>query len=120
MRAVKSRGNKSTELRLIQLFRKFNIKGWRRHYNLLGNPDFTFPKIRTVVFCDGCFWHGHKCKKTGPKSNAEYWKEKIRRNRERDRLVTKILRQKGWRVIRIWECEIKTLNFPRKLQPLLS
>jgi len=107
MRAVKSKGNRSTELRLIQLFREHDIKGWRRNYKLEGNPDFVFPKLRIVVFADGCFWHGHNCRNTKPAANAEYWQRKKQRNVERDHQVTQTLTQKNWHVIRIWECEIQ-------------
>ncbi len=107
MRAVKSKGNKSTELRLIQVFKERGIKGWRRNYKIVGKPDFVFPKFRIAVFVDGCFWHGHNCRNTKPSSNTEYWQKKIQRNIVRDGEVTKQLTQKGWQVIRIWECELK-------------
>jgi len=107
MRSVKSHGNLSTELRLISIFKTFKIKGWRRKYRLIGNPDFTFPKDRIVVFADGCFWHGHDCRKKKPKTNSEYWQKKIKQNMERDERITKALQEMGWKVIRLWECEIK-------------
>ena len=107
MRSVKSGGNRSTELKLLQLFKDQGIKGWRRNYKLVGKPDFVFPKARVVVFADGCFWHGHNCRNTTPATNANYWQGKIQRNKERDREVTESLEQKNWFVIRIWECEIK-------------
>jgi DNA mismatch endonuclease (patch repair protein) len=107
MAAVRGRGNRSTELRLRDLFRKLRITGWRRGYPLPGHPDFVFPKLRMVVFVDGCFWHG--CPKHGrrPKSRCEYWNAKIDTNISRDRSVTSRLRLKGWRVIRIWEHELR-------------
>ena len=107
MRQVKSSGNKSTELKLILFFKNAKIKGWRRNYKLFGKPDFVFPKTRTVVFVDGCFWHGHDCRNTKPKDNKEYWLKKIERNKQRDALVTQTLANKGWRVIRLWECSLK-------------
>jgi DNA mismatch endonuclease (patch repair protein) len=107
MRSVKSRGNRSTELKLAQLFKERGVKGWRRNYKLIGNPDFVFPKARVVVFADGCFWHGHNCRNTTPAANANYWQNKIQRNKERDQEVTETLKRKNWFVIRIWECEIK-------------
>lgn len=108
MRQVKSSRNKSTELKLIQLFKSHYIKGWRRNYRLIGKPDFVFPKDRIVVFVDGCFWHGHNCRNTKPEDNKEYWINKINNNKQRDKLVTKQLTLKNWTVIRIWECEIKS------------
>lgn len=107
MRSVKSHGNLSTELGLIHIFKMLNIKGWRRKYKLIGNPDFTFPKDRLVIFADGCFWHGHDCRKKKPKTNSEYWHNKIKQNIERDTRITNTLQEMGWKVIRLWECEIQ-------------
>jgi len=117
MRAVKSKGNKSTEVKLVQIFKERGIKGWRRNYKIFGKPDFVFPKFRIAVFVDGCFWHGHNCRNTKPSSNTEYWQKKIRRNIARDGEVTEHLTQKGWQVIRIWECELKKGEL-EKLKPL--
>ena len=63
MKAVKSKGNISTEIKLIKLFKEKKIKGWRRNYKLFGNPDFVFPKSKIALFADGCFWHGHNLQK---------------------------------------------------------
>mgnify|MGYP003806583785 CR=1 FL=1 len=119
MRSVKSKGNKSTELKLISFFRLHKITCWRRNINLIGKPDFVFSKRKIVVFVDGCFWHGHNCRNTNPKENADYWSEKIKRNKKRDRDVTKELKNKNWIVIRIWECEIKDEKLQKKLSCLL-
>jgi DNA mismatch endonuclease (patch repair protein) len=105
MRQVKSSRNESTELKLIAFFQVNNIKGWRRNYKLFGKPDFTFSKQKTVVFVDGCFWHGHDCRNTRPKDNADYWMQKRERNINRDKKVTETLTEKGWMVIRLWECD---------------
>ncbi len=110
MRKVKSNRNKSTELKLIQFFKENRIKGWRRNYKLFGKPDFVFPKQRLAIFLDGCFWHGHNCRNTKPKDNAEYWQTKIARNQQRDKNVTETLTNNNWTVIRIWECELKDKN----------
>lgn len=107
MKAVKSKGNKSTEIKLIEIFKLHHVIGWRRNYKLLGHPDFVFPKKRVVLFADGCFWHGHNCRNVNPSDNAEYWQNKIARNKERDKAITSELVEKGWKVVRIWECEIK-------------
>ena len=76
---------------------------------LPGTPDIVLPKYKTVVFVNGCFWHGHEgCKYFRlPKSNVEFWKEKINRNMERDRESMQALRDLEWRVIRVWECELR-------------
>jgi DNA mismatch endonuclease (patch repair protein) len=121
MRQVKSNCNKSTELKLIALFKTNKIKGWRRNYPLFGKPDFTFPSIRVVIFVDGCFWHGHNCRNTTPKDNADYWSQKIERNRNRDKEVTRILKEKGWDVIRLWECELKNEKMVQeRLRPIIG
>jgi len=121
MRAVKSKRNISTELALIEILKTFKIRGWRRNYILFGSPDFVFPKKKIVIFADGCFWHGHKCRNTKPASNIEYWNDKLKRNKKRDRLVTKELISRGWQVIRIWECTIKSKSkLPSKLVRFLS
>ncbi len=115
MRAVKSNGNKSTEVKLIHLFKEKKLIGWRRNYPIFGKPDFVFPKNKVAIFADGCFWHGHNCRNLSPQSNTKYWKTKIERNRKRDKRVNKILREKGWSVFRIFECKIKRSNLPRGL-----
>lgn len=76
---------------------------------LPGNPDIVLPKYKTVIFVNGCFWHGHEgCKYFRlPKSNVEFWKEKIERNIERDRESMRALLDLGWKVIRVWECELR-------------
>jgi DNA mismatch endonuclease (patch repair protein) len=106
MSLIRSRGNKATELRLIEIFREFHITGWRRNQPLFGKPDFTFRRERVVVFVDGCFWHGcPKCYKR-PSSNQEFWDTKIDNNRKRDRRVSRELRREGWKVVRIWQHQL--------------
>lgn len=123
MRKVKSSGNKSTELRLISVFKENNISGWRRNYAVKGHPDFVFLKMKIAVFVDGCFWHGHDCRNTTPSDNKEYWDRKRQRNIQHDREVTAIFEARGWTVIRIWECELKKKNaeiLMKKLESLIS
>lgn len=76
---------------------------------LPGTPDIVLPKYKTVIFVNGCFWHGHEdCKYFRlPKSNVEFWKEKIGRNIERDRESMQALLDLGWKIIRVWECELR-------------
>lgn len=119
MSRIRGSGNKGTELRLIQIFRANGITGWRRGSKLPGRPDFVFPQLKTAVFVDGCFWHGCPKHGTRPKTNAKFWREKIARNRARDRRVNRLLRAKGWTVLRIWEHELKRRNEPRLIQRLL-
>lgn len=107
MSRVRSRGNATTETRLAHLLRKARMSGWRRHQRLAGHPDFVWRVSRVVVFVDGCFWHGHDCgRNVTPKTNATAWREKIGRNRDRDRRVTRLLRRQGWTVGRISECQL--------------
>ena len=115
MRAVKSRGNKSTEIRMLEFFRAKKFSGWRRNYPIFGKPDFVFPGKKIAVFADGCFWHGHGCRNDTPKNNSEYWREKIRKNKKRDKAVKKHLSEKGWRVFRVFECRIKKSKYPEAL-----
>ena len=115
MSLIRSRGNAATELRLIALMRAHRITGWRRGSALPGRPDFVFLKLKLAVFVDGCFWHGCPIHGTQPKSNAAFWRKKISANRTRDRLVTRTLRAQGWRVLRIWEHELKRKNERRLL-----
>ena len=76
---------------------------------LPGTPDIVLPKYKTAIFVNGCFWHGHEgCKYFRlPKSNVEFWKEKIERNIERDRESMQALFDLGWKVVRVWECELR-------------
>lgn len=110
MRSVKSQKNKTTELRLIEIFKKNGIKGWRRNYPVKGHPDFVFQKQKVAVFVDGCFWHGHDCRNTRPADNQEFWQKKRERNIRHDQEVTATFESRGWIVLRIWECELKKKN----------
>lgn len=112
MSKVRSKGNKSTEMRLIEIFKAQGIKGWRRNYPVKGHPDFVFLEKRVAVFVDGCFWHGHDCRNTRPKQNEEFWQTKRERNIAHDKAVTEDFVQRGWSVLRIWECELKKKNLP--------
>lgn len=110
MRQIKSKKNKSTELRLIEIFKQNGITGWRRNYPVKGHPDFIFPKKKIAVFVDGCFWHGHDCRNTRPADHQEYWQKKRERNIKHDKEVTAMFEARGWTVLRIWECELQKKN----------
>ena len=76
--------------------------------DLPGRPDMVFPRYRAVLFVHGCFWHGHCCHLfKWPQTRKEFWREKIRKNRERDRNNVRCLRECGWRVLTVWECAIR-------------
>ena len=107
MAAVRSTGNRATELRMIALFRANGIIGWRRDQGVIGKPDFVFGSERVAVFVDGCFWHGcPKCYRR-PRSHQKYWDSKVAGNIARDRCNRSRLRRMGWWVVRIWEHELK-------------
>ena len=118
MKKVKSKNNKSTELKLIEIFKENHITGWKRNYPVKGHPDFVFLDKRVAVFVDGCFWHGHDCRNTRPSDNAEYWKEKRERNIRHDTAITGLFEQRGWIVLRIWECELKKKNRDKLLDKI--
>lgn len=132
MAAIRSHGNKATELRLIRIFRAHGITGWRRGASLQWKaeseklkafrvkPDFVFSRLRVAVFVDGCFWHGCPRHGTQPKTNVRFWRDKIARNRTRDRQVNRLLRKLGWRVVRVWEHELKRKDEGRLLRRLKS
>lgn len=110
MKRVRSKNNRSTELRLIEVFKKYAITGWRRNYLVKGHPDFVFLAQKVAVFVDGCFWHGHDCRNTRPSDNQEYWSKKRERNKKHDMEVTAMFESRDWKVLRIWECELKKKN----------
>lgn len=123
MKAVKSKNTKTTELALMKIFKEYGIKGWRRTYPLVGKPDFVFREKRIAVFVDGCFWHGQDCRNVTPENNAEFWAKKREYNRNHDEQVNEALEAKGWKVIRIWECELKKKNIElllEKIAPILE
>ena len=117
MSRIHAKGTKPEETVRKYLF----SKGFRYRKNdplLPGKPDIVLPKYKTVVFVNGCFWHRHEgCKYfVWPKNNAEFWRKKIMSNVERDNRNYSELKEKGWSVVVIWECELKD----RRLETLSS
>ena len=82
---------------------------YRLHSRKLpGNPDLVFSSRAKVIFVHGCFWHQHGCRQYRmPRTRRDFWEPKLAKNRERDSLVQKELRRMGWRVLVLWECELK-------------
>lgn len=105
---------KGKDTRPEMLVRKYLFsKGLRYRVNdkrLPGSPDIVLKKFKTVIFIDGCFWHAHKgCKYYKmPKTNVDFWRAKIARNIARDYVNNVDLELSGWKVIRVWECDVKT------------
>lgn len=130
MSRIRGRGNKDTEIALILLFRQNKIIGWRRQIQIITSPrpspqcgegvrvrpDFIFPKLKLAVFVDGCFWHCCPKHSNVPVGNRAFWERKLMSNRARDLLVTRMLRARGWRVMRIWEHELARKNQARLLR----
>jgi DNA mismatch endonuclease (patch repair protein) len=108
MAAVRSSGNRDTELKLMAILRASGITGWRRHQLVTGKPDFTFRRERLAVFVDGCFWHGCRWHCRMPQDNRAYWRRKIGGNAARDRATNQWLRKAGWRVLRVWEHSLRS------------
>lgn len=108
MRAVRGRGNRTTETRFRSALARAGIRGWKlAPPDILGRPDFYFAKAKLAVFVDGCFWHGcHRCGHL-PRTNSDFWQAKIERNRQRDRNTSAALRSTGLRVIRLWEHKLR-------------
>lgn len=96
------------ELAVRRLLHRDGFRFSLHRRNLPGTPDIVLRRFKTVVFVNGCLWHGHfPCARSRPpKSNVRYWRAKIRTNRERDRRKSAELRKRGWKVITVWECEI--------------
>jgi DNA mismatch endonuclease (patch repair protein) len=128
MAKVRGRGNLTTEEALAKVFRAEGWSGWRRQRTIGSRvddgtrfrvrPDFVFAARRLAVFVDGCFWHG--CPRHGacPRGNAAFWRSKFRRNRARDRRDTRRLGGAGWRILRLWEHELKPKARPALLTKL--
>ncbi len=119
MRAVHSHDT-APELALRKLLRQMGEPGYRLHRtDIPGKPDVAFIGRKLLIFVHGCFWHGHDCRRGSrmPTTNADYWQEKIDRNRHRDRRHRRQLTLHGWRVLVVWECQLRT---PDKLQRRLT
>ena len=106
MQNIRSEGTRPEQLVAKEL-RRSNIYFARNVKTIFGKPDFVFRKKRVAVFIDSDFWHGHKKRCIMPKSNRDYWNQKIARNKLRDKAVNLKLKKEGWKVIRLWEKDIK-------------
>lgn len=111
MRAVKGKDTKP-EMKVRRMIHGMGYRYRLHRKDLPGKPDLVFPSRKKVIFVHGCFWHGHDCSRGArvPKSNRDYWISKINRNRDRDAQSNEALLKDGWRVLTIWECELKDLK----------
>lgn len=111
MRAIKS-CNTAPELIVRRVLHSMGFRYRLHRRDLPGKPDLVLPRHRVVIFVHGCFWHRHQCKngRVIPASRTDFWTNKFARNVERDRKVIKTLRQSGWRVLIVWECQTKDLK----------
>lgn len=112
VRSINMSHIRSTNSKPEEIVRKYLFaEGFRYRKNvkkLPGCPDIVLPKYKTVIFVNGCFWHMHDCPRfVWPSSNQDYWRPKILRNVERDNQSCKDLESLGWKVITVWECELK-------------
>jgi len=119
MAAVRSRGNTTTELPLGKLLWAAGLRGYRKHWHIVGKPDFAWPGRKAAVFVDGCFWHGCSCKYL-PRTNTKFWRNKIESNKRRDQRVVRELKQKGWKVLRIRECAVHKQSTLTRIVRLLE
>ena len=107
MASVRSRGNSTTELKLGKLLWAAGLRGYRKQWKAPGRPDFAWPGRKIAIFVDGCFWHGCAKCKYPPRTNVDFWANKIETNRARDKRVRRALRRDGWVVLRFWEHEVR-------------
>lgn len=108
---------------LVRRFLHANGFRYKLHdKSLPGKPDIVLPKYRTVIFVHGCFWHGHKgCKYfVVPKTRTDWWLNKINSNIANDRKAIKALKKEGWKIIHLWECDLKPLKITKTLHILLK
>ena len=108
MRAVRSRDT-TPEMIVRRVVTSLGYRYRLHKATLPGKPDLVFGPRRKVIFVHGCFWHGHDCKRGArlPKTKVDYWREKVRRNRERDAATLNALRDTGWSTLVVWECETR-------------
>lgn len=116
MRRVKGRDT-GPEMKVRRLVHGLGYRYRLHRKDLPGKPDLVFAGRHKVIFVHGCFWHGHSCKRGArvPKTNAGYWKRKIERNKERDIEHMKLLKDKGWGVLLLWECQLSDKEWLREV-----
>ena len=121
MSHIKAKDTKP-ELKIRQFLFSKGFRFRKNDKRLPGTPDIVLTKYKTVIFVNGCFWHVHEnCKYfTLPKSNSDFWKQKLQDNKERDERVYRKNRELGWNVIIVWQCEIKGKLFLPRMERLIQ
>ena len=115
MRTVRGRDT-APELAVRRLLTQLGYRYRLHRADIPGKPDIAFVGRRKAIFVHGCFWHGHDCKRGArpPKANADYWRRKIGRNRERDAATAERLAEAGWGALTVWECELRDTGAVRE------
>ena len=121
MSRIRSKDTKPEEIVIKNLFSK-GLRFRKNDRRYPGHPDVVLPKYKTVVFVNGCFWHRHEgCRYAStPATNREFWNQKFERNVERDAREQKALQEMGWKVIVVWECELKKAAREETLERLYN
>jgi len=121
MSRIKS-GNTKPEIKLRQFLFKNGFRFRLHDKKLPGKPDIVLKKYSTIIFVNGCFWHGHEnCRYyVKPKTRVEWWKSKIAKNKENDKLAIEKLINLGWNILVVWECELKKKEYEKNLEVLLN
>jgi len=115
-------GNTRPEM-LVRKFLHTNGYRYKLHDKTLpGKPDIVLPKYKTIIFIHGCFWHGHaNCKYyVVPKTRTQWWLDKINRNKANDKKAIKVIKKAGWKIITVWECQLKPAKLSKALSSLLK
>jgi len=115
-------GNTKPEM-LVRKFLHANGYRYKLHDKTLpGKPDIVLPKYKTIIFIHGCFWHGHKnCKYfVVPKTRTKWWLNKINTNKTNDAKAVKALKKEGWKIIPVWECQLKPAKVEKTLNTLVA
>ena len=112
----------SPEMRVRRAAHALGLRFRLHRKDLPGKPDLVFPKHRVVLFVHGCFWHGHRhCKYyVVPKTRTDWWLDKIKKNITNDSKAVGALTQQGWKIITLWECELKSSNLEKSLSSLVN
>jgi DNA mismatch endonuclease (patch repair protein) len=107
MRAVRGKDT-APEVLIRSMLHRLGYRFRLHRRDLPGTPDIVLPSRRAAIFVNGCFWHGHMCRRGGlPTTNSAFWQQKISKNRERDRRAQRELRKEGWKVLIVWQCKTK-------------